>query len=66
MILSFAKTTLSNILNKDGNIKRPVAKPKFSDAEVITLSLLAEILMIDCENYLFRKLNENYKNFFLN
>ncbi len=66
MILSFVKQTLSNILNKDGNIKRPGPKPKFSDAEVITLSLLSEILMIDSENYLFKKLNKNYKKLFPN
>ncbi len=66
MILSFVKQTLSNILNKDGNIKRPWPKPKFSDAEVITLSLLSEILMIDSENYLFKKLNKNYKKLFPN
>lgn len=66
MILSIVKQTLSNILNKDGNIKRPGPKPKFSDAEVITLSLLSEILMIDSENYLFKKLNKNYRNHFPN
>ena len=66
MILSFVKQTMSNILNKDGNIKRPGPKPKFSDAEVITLSLLFEILMIDSENYLFKKLNKNYKKLFPN
>ena len=66
MILSFVKQTMSNILNKDGNIKRPGPKPKFSDAEVITLSLLSEILMIDSENYLFKKLNKNHKKLFPN
>jgi len=66
MILFIVKQNLSNILNKDGNIKRPGPKPKFSDAEVITLSLLSEILMIDSENYLFKKLNKNHKNSFPN
>ncbi len=66
MILSIVKQNLSNILNKDGNIKRPGPKPKFSDAEVITLSLLSEILMIDSENYLFKKLNKNHKTSFPN
>ena len=66
MILSIVKQNLSNILNKDGNIKRPGPKPKFSDAEVITLSLLSEILMIDSEYYLFKKLNKNHKTSFPN
>ena len=38
----------------------------FSDAEIITLSLLSEILMMDSENYLFKILNKNYKAFFPN
>ncbi|MHB2149545.1 hypothetical protein ACX8XP_10845 [Calditrichota bacterium LG25] len=55
MVLSIVKQNLSNILNKYGNIKRPGPKPKFSDAEIISLSLISEILMIDSENYLFKK-----------
>ena len=66
IILTAVKQNLSNILNKDGNIKRPGPKPKFSDAEVIALSLLSEILMIDSENYLFKKLNKNHKTSFPN
>lgn len=35
--------------------------PRFSDIEVIALSLTAETLSIDSENYLFRKLAESKK-----
>ncbi len=51
-------------MNKNGNIKRPGPKAKFSDAEVITLRLLSEILMIDSENYLFKKLCKNHEAFY--
>lgn len=44
-----------NLLQFDGNIKRTGSKPKFSDLEVMTLALTAEILNIDSENLLFKK-----------
>lgn len=47
-------------------IKRPGTKPKFSDAEVITLSLVAESLGIDSENHLFMKLTGECKEEFPN
>ena len=34
--------------------------PKFSDIEVIAMSLTAKCLSIDSENYLFSKLNTEY------
>ncbi len=40
--------------------------PKFSDIEVIALSLTAECLSIDSENYLFSKLNKEYSAEFKN
>ncbi len=40
--------------------------PKFSDIEVIAMSLTAECLSIDSENYLFSKLNKEYRNEFEN
>ncbi len=53
-------------LIKHGNLTRPGNKPKFSDAEVITLSLLSEALMFDSEDYLFKVLIKNFKAAFPN
>ncbi|MEG0788700.1 MAG: IS982 family transposase, partial [Alistipes sp.] len=44
------------MVNSQGNIPRCGVVPKFSDLEVIALSLTAETLSIDSENYLFAKL----------
>ena len=48
-----------------GAIIRDVG-PKFSDMQVIALSLTAECLSIDSENHLFSKLNTEYKDKFKN
>lgn len=45
------------MVNQQGNIPRPGVVPKFSDLEVVALSLTAEALSIDSENYLFTKLS---------
>ncbi len=45
-------------------LKRHGRPPKFSDAEVIALSLAAESLGIDSENHLFMKLTTEYKEAF--
>lgn len=60
------REVLGNEYPVDGNLKRPGPKPKFTDIEVIALSLTAECLGIDSELYLFWKLNSNYKNSFEN
>lgn len=57
-ILTIVKQSLKHLCDDNGNIKKIGRKPKFSDAEVIALSLLAECLMINSENYLFQKLNK--------
>lgn len=57
-ILPIVKQSLSNLLDSYGNLPKVGRKPKFSDAEVISLSVLMEILMIDSENYLFSLLNK--------
>ncbi len=57
-ILTIVKQTLQDVLDEDGNLAKPGPAPKFSDAEVIALSLLSEALMIDSENYLFAVLNK--------
>lgn len=65
-ILSIVKKNLTDILDEHGNLKKPGNRPKFSDAEVIGLSLLAEALMFDSEHYLFKVLNKNFKAAFPN
>lgn len=45
---------------KKGNNLRRGSVPKFSDVEVMALSLTTERLGIDSENYLFSKLNKKY------
>lgn len=50
-------TLLENDVNEAGNIPKPGPKPKFSDLEIITLSLISDSLLIDSENYLFKKLH---------
>jgi hypothetical protein len=57
-ILIIVKKSLKELCDNSGNIRKMGRKPKFSDAEVITLSILAECLMINSENYLFQKLNK--------
>ena len=47
-----------NLVNEKGNQCRPGVVPRFSDLEVIALSLTAESIGIDSENYLFTKLSE--------
>ena len=47
-----------NLVNELGNIPRPGVVPRFSDLEVVALSLTAEHLSIDSENNLFDRLKE--------
>ena len=65
-ISAIVKHSLKNFIDKNGNLPRKGKKPKFSDLEVITLSLLSESLMINSENYLFKLLHNNYKSQFPN
>ena len=57
-IMIIVKQSLKHLCDDNGNIPKIARKPKFSDTEVIALSLLAECYMIDSENYLFKKLNK--------
>lgn len=59
-ILVVIKDILSDEINDSGNYLRRGTIPKFSDIEVMALSLTAECLSIDSENYLFSKLTEEY------
>lgn len=66
LIHQIVKESLKDKLNESGNIPKKGKNPTFSDAEVITLSLLAECLMIDSENYLFAKIKNEHKKEFPN
>ncbi len=65
-IIEVIKVIIGNEINEDGNYVRRGTKPKFSDIEVIALSLTAECLSIDSENFLFSNLNKEYQNDFEN
>lgn len=58
------KESLANIIDSSGNIKKVGQKPIFCDLDLITLSLVAECLSIDSENWLFSKLKHDYSNDF--
>lgn len=65
-ILAVLKDIVSDEVNGKGNYKRRGTVPRFSDIEVMALSLTAECLSIDSENYLFSKLKSEYKSGFQN
>lgn len=65
-ILVVIKDILGDEINDQGNYLRRGTVPRFSDIEVIALSLTAECLSIDSENYLFSKLIKEYENDFTN
>lgn len=50
----------------NGNLLRPGPKPRFSDIEVVALSMTAECLGIDSENYMFAVLQSDYTEAFPN
>ena len=56
-ILEICKQFAGNLVNEKGNVPRRGVVPTFSDLEVVALSITAEALSIDSENYLFRRLN---------
>lgn len=60
------KDILKEEVNEKGNYVRRGTVPRFSDIEVIALSLTAECLSIDSENYLFSKLKTEYRYDFKN
>lgn len=63
-VLSIVQELLINDVYKVGNTPKPGLKPKFSDVEVITLSLVSDSLLMDSEHYLFKKLHsENTADF---
>ena len=57
--LEICKQFSSDMVNKQGNIPRRGPVPRFSDLEVVALSMVAEAEEIDSENWLFEsKLKE--------
>ena len=56
-ILDICKKFAGNQVNEKGNVPRRGVVPTFSDLEVVALSITAEALSIDSENYLFKRLN---------
>ena len=59
-ILEICKQFSENLVNESGNVPRRGPVPKFSDLEVVALSLIAEADSIDSEKWLFDyKLQEN-------
>ena len=64
-ILEQIKPFAIKMVNSQGNIPRCGVIPKFSDLEVVALSMTAEALSIDSENLLFKKIKE-YKSDFKN
>ncbi|MEA3391701.1 MAG: IS982 family transposase [Candidatus Marinimicrobia bacterium] len=65
-IFPIVKDSLNNFLDSDGNTFKSGRKPKFSDLELITLSITAEALSISSENLLFHKLKSDYASCFTN
>ena len=63
-ILNICKLNSNDLVNEFGNIPRPGPVPKFSDLEVISLSMMAEALGIDSENLLFLKIKTDYQEDF--
>ena len=59
-ILEICKQFSENLVNESGNVPRRGPVPKFSDLEVVALSLTAEAENIDSEKWLFDyKFQEN-------
>ena len=56
--LEICKKMSLNLVDEQGNIPRRGVVPRFSDIEIVALSLTSESLGIDSENYLFSKLQE--------
>ena len=65
-VYSIVKNLFKDQITSEGNFLRCGVKPKFSDIEIITLSLVSEALGIDSENHLFGKLKTEFMNDFPN
>jgi predicted SPOUT superfamily RNA methylase MTH1 len=65
-VLPIIQELLKDEVDNAGNVPKPGPKPKFSDVEIITLCLVSDSLLIDSENYLFKKLHREYTSVFPN
>ena len=63
-ILEICKQFSQNLVNEAGNIPRRDPVPKFSDLEVVALSLAAETESIDSEKWLFDYRLQEYNSSF--
>jgi IS5 family transposase len=63
-IYLIVKSSLSDRLNSMDNLQFYPNLPKMNDCSIITLSICAESLGIDSENYLWSKLKKDYSNEF--
>ena len=61
-ILEICKQFSENLVNESGNVPRRGPVPKFSDLEVVALSLTAETESIDSEKWLFEYKLQEYKD----
>ena len=61
-ILEICKKFSENLVNESGNVPRRGPVPKFSDLEVVALSLTAETESIDSEKWLFDYKLQEYKD----
>lgn len=66
LFLDIAKSVFKSSVKADGNFKFYPRKPKLSDCQIIVLSITAEPIGIDSENYLFGKLKKDYRADFPN
>lgn len=60
--LEICKQFSTDLVTEKGNIPRPGPVPRFSDLEVIALSMAAEAESIDSENWLFESKLKEYKD----
>ena len=64
--LNITKSFFKDTVDTDGNYYVYPKKPKMSDCEIIAMSLVADSLGIDSENYLFGKLRSDHRDDFPN
>jgi len=65
-ILNITKSFYKGSIDAEGNYYFYPNKPKMSDCEIITLSLVGEAIGIDSENYLFGKIKSDHFHDFPN
>ena len=61
-ILGICKQFSNNLVNEQGNVPRRGPVPKFSDLEIVALSLAAEAESIDSEKWLFEYKLQEYRD----